>query len=84
MGLVTGFVVAAAVALLALLLNLNPSGGRLWIGGPIFFALAVWFYFWNFEKDAVFADDWVEIGQIAASAACALAGLGFLIAYLLA
>lgn len=52
-----------------------------WIAGVVFLALAVFLFLWDFEKDEVFEDAWIEIGQVTASLVAAAAGLAFLVAH---
>jgi len=40
----------------------------------VFLALAAFLFLWDFEKDEVFEDAWIEIGQVTASLVAAAAG----------
>jgi hypothetical protein len=75
--------VVAALVLGAFVL-LSVVGVEAWVAGVVFLALAVLLYFWDFERDAVFKDDFIEIGQVTASLVAAAVGLALLVAHLLA
>ena len=79
--LVAGFAAAVAVGVFVLL---RVLGGSLWIAGVLFLALAAFLFLWDFEKDEVFKDDWVEAAQVTASLVSGTAGLALLAAYLIA
>lgn len=53
------------------------DGSLLWTGLWCL-AVAVFLFFWNFERDALFADDWVEAGQVAACLTFVAAGLALI------
>jgi hypothetical protein len=79
--LVAGFVAVLVVGVFVLL---SVLGGSLWIASVLFLTLAAFLFFWDFERDAVFKDDWVEAAQVTASLVCGVAGLAFLAAYVVA
>jgi hypothetical protein len=47
----------------------------------LFVALAAFLFLWDFEKNEVFKDDWIEIGQATASFVVGAAGLAVLVAH---
>jgi len=78
--LVAGFTVAAAAGIAVLFTVL---GLGLWIAAIVLLALAVFLFFWDFERDELFKDDWVEMAQAAASVVSGIAGLMLLVASVL-
>ncbi|MEJ7894151.1 MAG: hypothetical protein WKF94_16100 [Solirubrobacteraceae bacterium] len=68
-----------AAALLVVAAGAIAQPPVLGVVGLAALSLAVHFWVWEPERDEVFADDWIELGSLAASLVCAVAGTGMLI-----
>ena len=75
--LVGAVVVVAAIGAYAVLRTAGLDDSLFWTG-LVFLAMAAFLWFWDFEKDALFADDWVEVAQVTASVVSLFAGVAFL------
>jgi hypothetical protein len=78
MGPLNRWSIAAVAMVVCTALLLRPTG--LVLLGVILLALATHLFVWDPERDEMFPDDWVEIGQAVATFACGFVGVGLLVA----